>query len=279
MTNRKPYDPTRRNRNIGTKKQGHGQNNKLVIPEGWDTDRVFYENLSNPVITSPKIHGHTILFFVEPPLTGFQHACTINDVEVILSNIEVSLLEQLDLIVFRQPPRKQRAINPVWGRLAYFCQLGKYSGTAIYLESQEPGSVLRYRLSQTPDDAKEMERLRQDGHAIARTKRHYEITLSSDSIRTTQLYRTLLHEFGHLLDWLHNEFFPAAEGKTDDEIARIMALYDSKPSKDKEAYAHSIATFYWNKLENKGVIPFPRIIDPNKMSEDNLPIDWFLSVD
>ena len=30
--NRRGYDPTRRNRNIGTAKAGHGQDNRLVIP-------------------------------------------------------------------------------------------------------------------------------------------------------------------------------------------------------------------------------------------------------
>jgi hypothetical protein len=36
-------DPRRRNRNIGAAKQGHGQDNRMVIPEPWADRRVFYE--------------------------------------------------------------------------------------------------------------------------------------------------------------------------------------------------------------------------------------------
>ncbi|MDJ0797430.1 MAG: hypothetical protein QNJ51_11470 [Calothrix sp. MO_167.B12] len=47
---------------------------------------------------------------------------------------------------------------------------------------------------------KELERLREDGHRTATDKRHYLISSTLDSIRNTQLYRTLHHEIGHYVD-------------------------------------------------------------------------------
>jgi hypothetical protein len=41
------HNPTRRNRNIGTKKQGHGQNNKLTISSPYGDLKSFYEKLTD----------------------------------------------------------------------------------------------------------------------------------------------------------------------------------------------------------------------------------------
>ena len=48
-TTRPGWNPSRRNRNIGTAKSGHGQNNRLVIPARWSDDRVFWEKLRDPI--------------------------------------------------------------------------------------------------------------------------------------------------------------------------------------------------------------------------------------
>ena len=51
-------DATRRNRNIGTAKRGHGLNNKLVIPTRCHPDlTIYYENLRNYRSTSREIEG------------------------------------------------------------------------------------------------------------------------------------------------------------------------------------------------------------------------------
>jgi len=47
--NKSGYDARRRNRNIGTDKSGHGQNNRFKIAHAWADDRMFYEKLENPV--------------------------------------------------------------------------------------------------------------------------------------------------------------------------------------------------------------------------------------
>jgi len=56
----KAWNPTKRNRNIGTKKSGYSQNNKFVVPERWCDYRVFWERLVDPVICPLDINGHKI---------------------------------------------------------------------------------------------------------------------------------------------------------------------------------------------------------------------------
>ena len=41
--------------------------------------------------------------------------------------------ELIDMIVFRQPTRKQIRLSSVWGRLLYWATIGRRTGTAIYL--------------------------------------------------------------------------------------------------------------------------------------------------
>jgi hypothetical protein len=61
-------DATRRNRNIGTAKRGHGQNNKLVIPTRWHPNlTIYYENLCNYRTVLRAVEGRPITFLVEEP--------------------------------------------------------------------------------------------------------------------------------------------------------------------------------------------------------------------
>jgi len=43
------WNPVRRSRNIGTARQGHGENNRMVIPESWHRSQRFWENLGTCV--------------------------------------------------------------------------------------------------------------------------------------------------------------------------------------------------------------------------------------
>jgi hypothetical protein len=46
--NRPGCNPTRRNRKIGTAAQGHGQNNRLVIPDVYQGKQDMIEDLDSP---------------------------------------------------------------------------------------------------------------------------------------------------------------------------------------------------------------------------------------
>src|SRR5688572_8501323 len=104
-------NPTRRNRNIGTAKQGHGLNNRMVVPQRWDAP--FYTTLRGAI----AVARGKWTFLVEPARTPFVHACTIDDVAHVLAMAPPKDVAAIDLIVLRQPTRKQRMLEPVWGRL------------------------------------------------------------------------------------------------------------------------------------------------------------------
>jgi hypothetical protein len=110
-------DATRRNRNIGTAKQGLGQDNRLVIP--WCGLKLYYENLTDYKVVLRSVHSKSLPFIVERTRTDSCRACTIDDIASVLQHMPFSDFFGIDFIVMRQPKRKEEIINPVWGRLAY----------------------------------------------------------------------------------------------------------------------------------------------------------------
>lgn len=230
-----PRDGRRRNRNIGTAKSGHGVDNRLVTPDGPDFS-MFYQNLADfRVWTAPAV-----TYLIERPSPGFTHAVTPEDVERLLALLPEEDREDLQLVVLRQPKRKERILSPAWGRLVFCYETNGYGGRAVLFEAQDTTKPLKWSVSLTPDEADELERLRADGHEIERTKRSFLITSTPESVRATQLYRTLPHEIGHLKQWSEH---PA---------------YDTLSSKEKEAYAHRYATEFAQRARAIGAIPFER---------------------
>jgi hypothetical protein len=260
-------DARKRNRNIGTARRGHGQNNRLVIPHGIHDDRVFWEKLVNPVVVERSIGHRTLTFLVEPTFPGFVHACTIDDICAVLEDVPRDHLSVIELLVLRQPKRKERILSSAWGRFLYCADTGDHHGTAICLEAQEPDKCLSWKKDLTPDGAAELERLRQDGHQITLDKRRYRIQCSLESIRATQLYRTLLHELGHGADWLLN----CIRRETDEEYQR----FHNKPAREREAYAHRYAQELRSTLVERRRIPFQRILNRHSISRDGLRKSWF----
>ncbi len=115
-------DPTRRNRNQGTRKRGHSQDNRLVVPQSWHDDRVFWEKLRRPVVLNRRVHNLLLRFVVEPPQPGFVYAATPNDIATVFAWLPREDLDGLELVVLRQSTRKQRILRPVWGRFMYFAE-------------------------------------------------------------------------------------------------------------------------------------------------------------
>src|SRR4051794_40946687 len=105
---RSGWNPTRRNRNVGTKAHGHGSNNRLVIPEPWHEPKAFYERLSSFVVVTRKVGLRDLMFFVEPTRPGWFYPCSVDDTCRVLSGCNAEDLSSFDFIVMRQPTRKQR---------------------------------------------------------------------------------------------------------------------------------------------------------------------------
>ncbi|MBF2029096.1 MAG: hypothetical protein IGS48_20440 [Oscillatoriales cyanobacterium C42_A2020_001] len=261
------WDARRRNRNIGTAKSGHGQNNQMQIAEGHKGGQYpfFYEDLENPVVLSRTIGDREVTFLVEPVQPGFLHACTPDHIAQVLRLLPSNHTKCIDFVVLRQPKRKEYLLESVWGRMCYWVEIHQYSGVAIYLEAQPINEIKRWRKSLLPDDVRELERLAQDGHQVIVERRHYAVYTNLESVRATQLYRTLPHEVGHYVDYLHFE-----EGGEEE-------LFWSKPSKDKEAFAHRYATEFWEREKAAGKIPFERTLNEEALTAEGLAPFWFTS--
>jgi hypothetical protein len=250
------WDATRRNRNIGTSKQGHGQDNRLTIP--WCGLKLYYENLTEYKVALRTVHSRSLPFIVEETRADSCHACTVDDIARVLQQAPSSDFFGIDFIVLRQPKRKEEIINPVWGRIAFYAEIGAHQGRAIFIDAVTPSRPMRWSKSLTPDRQQELDRLRGDGHEIITTRHDHKINVSLESLRATQLYRTLLHEIGHSVD---NDRDPIA--------------FDQKSSLEKETFAHQYAEKLRERLVRFGVIPFDRIFDKKTIGRDGLSVSDF----
>lgn len=271
------WNTARRNRNIGTEKSGYTQNNSLVIPERWADCRIYWERLVSPVFHTLSINGHELTIAVEPPKEGYVHASTPRDVVRVLEFVEQEHLKEIELIVFRQPKKKEEILKPAWGRFVYYADLGRSSGPAIYLEAVRVGCAIKWSNKLNPYQMKELYSLESDGHKIEKGKRGYEIKTTPDSVRNTQLYRTLPHEIGHAVDYLNNSLKQEMQSNSEAEEEYIRKIYNSKPSLDKEEYAHRYAREFFEKWSMKGLLPFERKYDENELKSMGLNPKWFQS--
>ncbi|WP_346894461.1 hypothetical protein [uncultured Roseibium sp.] len=247
------WRPERRNRNIGTALSGHGQSNRMRIPESWQDSNgnfsCYYERIRPDFVKDYQIGDDTIKILYERPSEGFSYGCSPEDVIHLLSMLPDNEHRLLDYVIFRQPTRKQRQQCPVWGRLIYHAEIGDLRGPAIFLEAQELGAKLRWSHKLDVEDRAEFERLKEDGHEFEKTKRHSTSRLTETALRNTVLHRTLLHELGH---WQHYENDVLAQ----EDLDLAADLYFAKPNVEKEQYAHSYAEKWAKALRSKNLIPF-----------------------
>ncbi|CAH0355540.1 hypothetical protein [Aquabacterium sp. CECT 9606] len=101
---RSGWNPGRRNRNVGTKAHGHGENNRLSIPESWHELKCFYEKLSSFVSIKRRIGTHDITFLVEPTQANWFHVITVEDACKVLAQLPQQDLKTLELIVIASQP-------------------------------------------------------------------------------------------------------------------------------------------------------------------------------
>lgn len=258
------YNPVRRNRNIGTDKQGHGQDNALTIPQPALCEKTFYERLGNYEKISKTINGHDFLFVVEATRLNSKHACSPEDIAKIIEHIPVADCGDLNLIVLRQPKRKEETLSPVWGRLVYsYTFEGRYA-PAVILEAAEFPKTLQWPKKGSLEGRKELERLRADGHELVEGKRHFKAECRLEHVRNTQLYRTLPHEFGHYVHFLEWVERSVQKDEPDDARDKRFDFYFALPSAEKEKYAHQYADRLRKRLIDEKIIPFSK-------PDDNMP--------
>jgi hypothetical protein len=257
------FNPARRNRNQGTAARGHGRSNRMSIPDrGYG---VYWESVGPCACEVRFIHRRPVRFVVEAASPGSRHFCSVPDVCHILENLPPDDLDGLSNFVFRQPTRKQQLIAAVWGRLDYASQLTINGvrdtdvGPALFLEAQPEDLKVRWGKDLSPGAQAELEQLRNDGHQVVADRRAWIIRSTPEAIRNTQLYRTLLHELGHWVDYLEKVVRPSQAANGDFE--RLSGRYHARPYAEREAFAHRYAIEQTVRLINLAIIPFSRI-DP-----------------
>ncbi|WP_350287977.1 hypothetical protein [uncultured Croceitalea sp.] len=267
------FNPSKRNRNIGTSKQGYGQNNRNVISDSWNDLRIFWEKLEEYTVVKRIINSKEYTFLIEKTRKNSVHPCTVDDVAKIIELLNPYDLEDLHLIIFRQPKRREETLKPVWGRLNYFVEIDKHEGAAITLESFDFDRTIKWSKSLKNEDRKEFERLLQDGHKMTESKRDFTIHPTISGLRNTMLYRTFIHEVGHYVEYLEKIERPSRKNPDYD----FWADYDKIPSREKENFAHSYAKKTTDELMENGLIPFSRILDQKSMESEKLDITDFLA--
>ncbi len=233
------FNPTRRNRNIGTAKQGFGQDNSLVIARPLEPFREFYERLENYSIDYRVINSHEFVFITEKTRQDSTHSCSINDISTVIKNIPKEDYGDLRFIVLRQPKRKEEIKSSVWGRLIYSYEFESNYFPAIILEAQNHNRKLQWSRKLGVDDQKELNRLKEDGHIFNEDKRNFTAIFDSNVTRNTQLYRTLIHEFGHYVHYLEYVERPGSEDEEFSEWEKRNDKYFQLSSSEKEKYAHN----------------------------------------
>ena len=246
------FQPVRRNRKIGTPAQGHGTSNTLTIPTSRHREQIWWEVTHQPVVQTIVVGSSTILFLIDPPFDGFQHALLPRDICNLLAQLPNQDWHGIGCFYLRQSTRKQRIISPTWGRISFWAQLGNgltpdlYEGPAILLEAFNSENAIRWSRSLTLDDQVELDRLRQDGHRITEEKRSFRIEASLQAFRTTQLLRTIPHEIGHWVDWKQRVEIPSTDKSAD--YGALVDGYWSRPASEREAFAHRYADSFRRSL-------------------------------
>ncbi|MBI3474232.1 MAG: hypothetical protein HY010_00735 [Acidobacteria bacterium] len=154
-----------------------------------------------------------------------------------------------------------------------------YSGPAIVIEAVNPAESLKLGKSLSPDDTAELERLKLDGHKLRSGDRNHTLDPTLESCRATQLYRTVLHEIGHWVDFLEKVERPStrADGNLEnDAYAGLLNRYHSRPDAEKEHFAHRYAERLRKHLIAIGAIPFERVLDHDQSTRDGLSLREFL---
>lgn len=230
----------------------------MCIPESWiDRDglvRPYHQRISPDSLERFTFHDGKLTVLYETPLEDCSYGCTPGDVSYLLSKVPARDLTGLVLLAFRQPTRKQQIINPVWGRLLYDADFGRFHGPAIVLEAVDMKRPLRWPKKLDIEAQKELQRHREDGHLIESTKREHVIHMSEEALRQKILYRTLLHEVGHWVHWLTSVVRPETMLSPIKEEA--ATLYFAKPQDERENFAHTYANRLATKLRAKQIIPF-----------------------
>lgn len=253
------WNPTKRNRNIGTSKQGYGSDNEFATPQPADTLLYYYERYEKAETSLIHSHGKDIPVIVEDLKKDYHYSCTAKDVERILNHLPEEDLHEFGLLIFRQPKRKEEILCPVWGRLVYSLEYKDDFYPAIIIEATPEQMKLRHPKKQTVGGKLKFNLLIDHGITFKEYKREFIADITEEDARNIQLYKTLLHEVGHYVHYLERVERPGFEEEGIDEWEKRYNKYLQIVVREKEEFADRYAVNMGDHLIEKGIIPFDRI--------------------
>lgn len=272
-------NPTRRNRNLGTAKQGHGQANRAGVPRRWLDSILTWKRAPAHSLVTRSVWGRELPFMVEHTRADCAHACSVDDIAALLR-----LLPKRDLnnykeisgiqgVVLRQPTRKEQTHRPVWARLGFAVDVGPLCGPVIFLAAQSLPMAYSWSRKLCPEDQRELERLQGAASRVRSDRRSHHFEFDLEAVRRVQLYHSLPHEVGHWVDMLEKVELPAY-----DDIEAWSELWDrywQRPTAEREDYAHTYAERAVAELKAAGRLPFERLLDPEALLAEGLRLEDF----
>jgi hypothetical protein len=268
------WNATRRNRNIGTAKQGHGQDNRLVIPSDWRDLRRYWERLSTFTVVTRPVYCRDLPFVVEPTRADSVYACTIDDIATVLHAAPKAHVAGIQGVVLRQPKRKEEILSPVWGRLGYSAEVGPILGPTIVVEAIRLPLTLRYSARLGVPEQEELKRLLPEADRVEQDGRCRLLHFGLSGVRRVQLYRTVLHELGHWADYFEKVERPSRRKGGD--WGALRDAYWQRPANERESFAHRYARELAEGLKARRLIPFERVLSLKQLKADGLSPEDFV---
>ncbi len=274
-------DPTRKNRNIGTAKQGHGKNNRDRIPRLWSDSKLNWNRGHPHTVVTKQVWGRTMPFLIEHTRQDCFHACTIDDIASLLNLLpkrhinNYKDIEGIQGIVLRQPTRKEQSLSPVWARLGYGVDVGGVIGPVVFIEAQQLPLAVHWGTSISPSDQKELDRLVAAADQVEHSRRGHDLRFELAGVRRVQLFHSLPHEIGHWADMYENVERPALDDF--DEWERLWDRYFLRAGSEREDFAHRYAENAVAEMRKSGAVPFDRKLDPEALLAEGLSLEDFLS--
>ena len=269
-------DPRRRNRNQGTAARGHGADNRMVVPDRWATH--WLDLLDPDRILEVQVGGRALQVWVERTRPNTAHPCTPSEIAEVLGLLPRHHVfgdddvDGLAGVVLRQPTRKQGHLSPAWGRMVYFANVPDLEGPCIYLDARKVPTVQRWSRGLDVAAQEELARLETEADDVSGDARHHVLTFGAEAIRRVVLYRTLLHEVGHLVDYQEKVDRPYSEGG---DFESLDDRYFARPSSEREAFAHRYAAEWLPRIESGLTLEFAKEREPARLRAQGLdPADF-----
>jgi hypothetical protein len=245
------WTPERRNRKIGTSdwawRDKPGNRSPFGVPWPRWEHRGPAARWVPEAIEEHEVHGRTVRVVVEEARAGSDHSCTPDDVCCVLRRLPEGDVTGLDLVVLRQPTRKEQAHLRVWGWIYWCVSFRGYTGPAVVLDTVDfDRPRLRWSRSLGPDLQRDLHRLREKGFMVVETRRGYEIMLTREHVRRWQLTHTLPHEVGHWVDFRRRVLDPlgaptASAAYGDHRYDDLVKRWWQRPEREIEQYADRYA--------------------------------------